>query len=167
MLENYLSIPILLVISVLQMSVVSRIQINNGSADLILLAVAVWGILDKRRSVFFWAIFGGIFVSFISAMPLLTPIIPYLFTALVTQLFKERIWQAPIISVFLVVFLATIFHHGFAFMVLSFNELELNWMTALQAVTLPSIFLNFLFLLPVYVVMNDLYKWITKEETYD
>jgi len=167
MLENYLAIPILLVMSVLQMSVISRIQINNGSADLILLAIAVWGIVDKRRSVFIWALFGGIFISFISAMPIFTPIIPYLFTASLTQFFQEKIWQAPIISVMIVVLLGTIFQHGFNFFVLLINGLELGWLTGIQAVSLPSLFLNFLFLLPVFVLMNDIHKWITKEEIYD
>ena len=167
MLENYLPIPILLVMSVLQMSVVSRIQMNNGSADLILLSVAVWGILDKKRSVFFWAFMGGIFISFISAMPIFTPIIPYIFTALLTQFFQERIWQAPIISIVVVVFLGTLFQHAFSFFVLLLNGLELEWLTAIQAVTLPSIFLNYLFLLPVFVLINDIHKWITKEEIYD
>jgi len=167
MLENYLPIPILLVMSVLQMSVVSRIQMNNGSADLILLSVAVWGILDKKRSVFFWAFFGGIFISFISAMPIFTPIIPYIFTALLTQFFQQRIWQAPIISIVVVVFFGTLFQHAFSFFVLLLNGLELEWLTAIQAVSLPSIFLNYLFLLPVFFLINDIHKWITKEENYD
>ena len=167
MLEIVFSIPILLVMSVLQMSVVSRIQINNGSADLILLAVAVWGILDRRRSVFFWALFGGIFISFISAMPIFTPIVPYLFTALLTQFFQERVWQAPIISVTVVVFLGTIFQHAFTFFILLLNGLELEWLTVIQAISLPSLFLNYLFLLPVFVIINDIHKWITKEEIYD
>jgi hypothetical protein len=167
MLENYLPIPILMVMSVLQMSVVSRIQMNNGSADLILLSVAVWGILDKKRSVFFWALFGGVFISFISAMPIFTPIIPYLFTALITQFFQERIWQAPIISIIVAVFFGTLFQHTFTFFVLTLNGLELGWLTAVQAVTLPSLFLNYLLLLPVFVLINDIHKWITKEEIYD
>ncbi len=167
MLENFLSIPILLVMSVLQMSVVSRIQLSNGSADLVLLSVAAWGILDKKRSVFYWALFGGLFISFISALPMLTPIIPYLFTALITQFFQERIWQAPIISIIIVVFFGTLFQHIFSFAVIVVNGLELSWITALQAVTLPSVFLNFLFLLPVYVLINDIHRWITKEEIYE
>jgi len=167
MLDSYISIPVLLILSVFQISVISRIQLINGSADIILLAVATWGIKDKNKSVFFWALMGGLFISITSSMPLLTPIFPYLIIAVMTQLFQTRIWQAPIISVIIVVIMGTIIQHVYNLFVLLIDGLELDWISALQVVTLPTIFLNLLLLFPVYFLMNDLRKWITREEIYD
>jgi hypothetical protein len=47
MLSNFISIPVMLVFSVLQMTAISRINFLNGSADLILLAIAAWGVHEK------------------------------------------------------------------------------------------------------------------------
>lgn len=167
MLESYISIPVLLLLSVFQISVISRIQLINGSADIILLAVAAWGIRDRNRSVFLWALVGGLFISITSSMPLFTPIFPYLVIAMLTQMFQTRIWQAPIISVIVVVILGTIFQQIYYLFVLLIDGLELDWISAFQVVTIPTIFLNLLLLFPVYFLMNDLHRWITREEIYD
>lgn len=167
MLDIYLSIPVLLFLSVLQISIVSRIQLINGAADIILLSIAAWGIHDRNRSVYFWALIGGLFISITSSMPLFTPIVPYLAVAILTQVFQTRVWQAPLISVVIVVLLGTFFQHLFGLFVLLVDGLELDWTMALQYVTLPTIFLNLLFLIPVQIFFNDLRKWITREQLYD
>lgn len=167
MIDYYLAVPVLLLFSVFQISVISRIQLINGTADIILLTIAAWGIRDKNRSVFLWGLVGGLFISITSSMPLLTPIIPYMVIAILTQIFQTRIWQAPIISVIVVVIIGTLFQHVFNLFVLLIDGLELNWLTALQVVTLPTIFLNLILLFPVYILINDLRKWATREEIYD
>ena len=167
MLDYYLSIPVLLFLSVLQISIVSRIQLINGSADLIILSIAAWGIHDRNRSVYFWALIGGLFISITSSMPLFTPIVPYMVVAILTQIFQTRVWQAPLISVVIVVLLGTFFQHLFGLFVLLVDGLELDWTMALQYVTLPTIFLNLLFLIPIQIFFNDLRKWITREQLYD
>ena len=167
MIDYYLAVPVLLLFSVFQISVISRIQLINGTADIILLTIAAWGIRDKNRSVFLWGLVGGLFISITSSMPLFTPIIPYMVIAILTQIFQTRIWQAPIISVIVVVIIGTLFQHVFHLFVLLIDGLELNWSIALQAVTLPTIFLNLILLFPVYILINDLRKWATREEIYD
>ena len=67
MLSNLISIPVMLIFSVLQMTAISRINLLNGSADLILLAIAAWAIREKNNNVYTWALIGGLMISISSA----------------------------------------------------------------------------------------------------
>ena len=167
MLANFIAIPVMLVLSALQITAVSRIVLFNGTADLVLLAVAAWGVRERGKNVFLWAFIGGLLISFTSAMPLFTPIVPYMFIALIARLFQDRLWQAPILSLIIVVFAGTLFQHIFNIVVLQLNSVNLGFIESIQKVTLPSLLLNFFFLFPIYVLISDIGKWVFPEENYE
>jgi len=167
MLANFIAIPVMLILSVLQITAVSRIVLFNGTADLVLLAVAAWGVRERGKNVFLWAFIGGLLISFTSAMPLFTPIVPYMFIALIARLFQDRLWQAPILSLLIVVFAGTLFQHIFNIVVLQLNNVNLGFIESIQKVTLPSLLLNFFFLFPIYVLISDIGKWVFPEENYE
>jgi rod shape-determining protein MreD len=167
MLANFVAIPVMLVLSVLQITAVSRIVLFNGTADLVLLAVAAWGVRERGKNVFLWAFIGGLLISFATAMPTFTPIIPYMFIALIARIFQDRLWQAPILSLIIVVFAGTIFQHIFNIVVLQLDGVNLGFIESIQRVTLPSLLLNFFFLFPVYVLISDIGKWVFPEENYE
>ena len=167
MLANFIAIPVMLILSVLQITAVSRIVLFNGTADLVLLAVAAWGVRERGKNVFLWAFIGGLLISFTSAMPLFTPIVPYMFIALIARLFQDRLWQAPILSLIIVVFAGTLFQHIFNIVVLQLNNVNLGFIESIQKVTLPSLLLNFFFLFPIYVLISDIGKWVFPEENYE
>lgn len=167
MLIQLIPLPIMLFLSVLQMTAISHITLLNGTADVILLAVAAWGVREKGSNVYLWALIGGLLVSFTTAMPLFTPVVPYLFTALISRGFQARFWQSPILSMIGVVIAGTLFQHIFSILVLQYDGLEIGFYESLSNVTMPSLLLNFFFLFPVFFVINDLAKWILKEEVYE
>jgi hypothetical protein len=164
MIANLIVIPVMLIFSMLQISAVSRIVLFNGTADLILLAVAAWGVKERGRNVFLWAFIGGLIISFSSAMPSFTPIIPYMFIALIARLFQDRLWQAPILSLIIVVFIGTLFQHIFSILILQLKGVNIGMLESLQMVTMPSLLLNFFFLFPIYVLISDIGKWVFPEE---
>ena len=81
MIANLISIPVMFVLSVLQSTAISRITLINGSADLVLLTVAAWGVKERGFNAFVWALVGGLFISISSAMPFYIPILTYLLVA--------------------------------------------------------------------------------------
>lgn len=167
MLTNLIALPLMLVLSVLQMTAVSRITLLNGTADLILLAVAAWGVREKSGNVYIWALIGGLLISIITAMPFLSPIIPYFFTAFIARILQKRLWQAPILALIISVVAGTLFQHFFSIILLQFSGIQLGFAESVGNVTLPSLLLNFFFLFPVYVLINDIGNWVTQEDTYD
>ncbi len=167
MLANFIAIPIMLVLTILQITAVSRIVLFNGTADLVLLAVAAWGVRERGKNVFLWAFIGGLLISFTSALPLFTPIIPYMVIALIARIFQDRLWQAPILSLIIVVFTGTLFQHIFNILVIQLKGVNIGFIQSIQSVTLPSLLLNFFFLFPVYVIIADIGKWVFPEKNYE
>jgi len=100
-------------------------------------------------------------------MPLFTPIIPYLVIALIARIFQDRLWQAPILSLIIVVFVGTLFQHIFNIVLIQLNGVNIGFIESVEKVTLPSLLLNFFFLFPVYIVISDIGKWVFPEENYE
>ena len=167
MLVYLISIPVMLVLSVLQSTAVSRITLLGGSADLILLAVAAWAVKERGYKAFLWALVGGLYIGLITAMPIYIPVLSYGFTALLAKLLIGRIWQAPIIMLIIVTIAGTLFQHLISIVYLQTTGSNLYFMTALREVTLPSLLLNFFFMFPMYVFMSDLRQWVSPEEEYE
>jgi hypothetical protein len=55
----------------------------------------------------------------------------------------------------LVVLAGTILSHGFTYLTLIFQGASLPFATTLQVVTLPSIILNFMLSLPIFILTQD------------
>jgi hypothetical protein len=154
-----LAVPVLIVTLMTQMAILSRLPLLHGTADLVLLVLLAWALQEKVESAWEWTLIGGILVSFVSAMPLFTPLLIYLGITLIARLLYSRIWQVPILAMFVVTIVGTIFQHIISIFVLQiFNQTPVSWWVSLNQVTLPSALLNLLLSLPVYVVITDLAK---------
>jgi hypothetical protein len=167
MIVNFLSIPVMLLLSVLQSTAISRITLINGSADLILIAVACWGVKEKGFNAFIWALVGGLFISLNSAMPFYIPILSYLFVALIAKILFGRIWQSPILMLIVVVFAGTVFSQVISIFYLQVSGVSANFLYCIQNFTLPSLLLNLFFIFPMYVVISDLRQWVLPGEDYE
>ena len=87
--------------------------------------------------------------------------------ALIARIFQDRLWQAPILSLIIVVFAGTLFQHVFDIILIQLDGVNLGFIESIQKVTLPSLLLNFFFLFPVYVLISDIGKWVFPEENYE
>ena len=167
MISTFISLPIMLVFSVIQTVAVSRIKLMGGSADIILLAIVSWGVSEEDNSVYFWALAGGIFISFISAMPTAAVITSYLFIAGITRIFQKALWQAPILAILLSAFVGTIAKFIIDLIALQFMGIELTLSTSIKMMLAPNLMLNLFIIFPIYLVMSDLAKRISPKEAYE
>jgi cell shape-determining protein MreD len=155
-LANLLSIPVLLIVVILQTTVASRLPLLNGTVDLVLLTLTAWSLQERVTSAWVWTLVGGVMVSFISALPSFTPLVGYLLVTWVARLLQRRVWQTPILALFVATFLGTLILHGLTITVLLFTGRSFDWRQALNMITLPSVLLNMLLVLPVHAIMGDL-----------
>ena len=167
MISPYVSLPIMLIFSVIQTVAVSRIKLMGGSADIILLAIVSWGVSEEDNSVFYWALVGGIFISFISAMPTTAVIASYLFVAVITRVFQKVLWQAPILAILLSAFVGTIAKFTIDMIALQFMGVELTLSTSIKIMLAPNLILNLFILFPIYLIMSDLARRISPKEEYE
>ena len=167
MISTFMSIPIMLIFSVIQTVAVSRITLMGGSADIILLAIVSWGISEEDSSVYFWALVGGIFISFISAMPTAAVITSYLVIAGISRVFQKVLWQAPILAILLSTFIGTIAKFTIDIIALQLMGIELTLFESIKMALAPNLILNLFILFPIYLIMSDLARRISPKEEYE
>lgn len=147
---------------ILQTSILSRIHLLGGTADLVLLIVIAWAIQEEVDTTWQWAVMGGLIIGLVSKLPFYF-YIPFfiLITAFATWL-RKRFWQIPIISMLLTSVLGTLLLQTGTMLMLQLTGTSIRISEAFGYVILPSILLNLLLALPVYALTADLARSVYK-----
>jgi cell shape-determining protein MreD len=85
-----------------------------------------------------------------------TPLIGYLVLTAIVRILRRHVWQTPLLAMFLATMLGTILIQFMYFIILQITGTPFPWQESLSQVMLPSVLLNLILVLPVYVVMTDL-----------
>ena len=158
--RNIVAIPLLALAVILQSTLVSQFSLLAGYADLILVILAAWALQKGVTTGIQWAFLASILISAISHMPWMVTLVGYMGVVLLAALLQNRVWQAPLLAMFSVTFLGTLFMHLLSFLYLSFIGDPLPLGTSLGLITLPSLLLNLLLAIPLYGLMRDLAGWV-------
>ncbi|MBV6452120.1 MAG: hypothetical protein MHPDNHAH_02873 [Anaerolineales bacterium] len=158
--RNLIAIPIIILSVQLQMSIVSRVPLLSGAADLPLVVLAAWALQDGVETSWHWAVATGLLVGFVSALPFLVPVISYLFVVLIAYLLQRRVWQTPLLAMFAVSFVGTIFLQVFSLITLRLFGIAAPSGESFGLFILPSTLLNLLLSVPVFAVMRDIARWV-------
>jgi len=146
----------LLIFTVLQLTVFSRINLIAGSPDLVLLFIAAWSLQEHVKNAWLWTGVFGLIISVISAMPFYAPLIGYLGVVLISKLLQRRVWRVPILAMFIVTLLGTFFQQAVYIIVLQVSGSPISWLESLDSVVVPSVLLNLIFALPIFAVASEL-----------
>jgi rod shape-determining protein MreD len=150
------SIPVLGLALILQTTIVGRMTLLSGSADLILLVLAAWSLQERVRNAGYWAVTATILVGAISGVPWIVYLIGFLVTVALGRMLTRRVWQAPLLAMFFVTLIGTMVLQMTTFIVLTLSQVPLPLGDSLAKVVLPSILLNMLLAIPVHTLMRDL-----------
>lgn len=159
-----LAIPILAGLMILQTGIVSRLPLLQGTADLVMLAIIAWALQKRVQTAWHWGIIGGLIYSLASALPVGIPLLCYALVTWLVLVVRQRVWQVPILAMFLMVFIGTLITHLVSYISLVLTGDPLPLLEAFNLVTLPSLLLNLLFALPIYAIITDLARWLYPEE---
>ena len=154
----YLSITIML-----QLAVFSRLPLLNGTADIVLLSLIVWALQENVKiwEVRFWTLFAAIFIGFISAVPFIAIAIPYVLIMLMVRWLQQRIWKASIWALLISVVFGTLFQQTVILFALRIiNNIPLQISESYIYIILPSMVLNLLFAVPIYLLIKDIAEWL-------
>jgi hypothetical protein len=157
--RNLIAVPVILLAVVLQSSVVSRITLLSGYADLPLIMIAAWSLQDPVDTAWHWAVAVGALVGFVSGISWVVPVAGYVATVALAKILQLRVWQAPLLAMFSITFLGTVVLDVLVFTVLRLSGVIIPFQDAFGLQTLPRILLNLVFAVPVYAVMRDLARW--------
>ena len=158
--RNLVAAPVIILAVLLQSAVVSRVTLLSGIADLPLVMLAAWALQEAVDTAWHWAIAAGLFVGFVSGIPWFVPVISYILVVSLAQILQRRVWQAPLLAMFVVSFLGTIVINLLSLITLRLFGVLLPTGDTLGLLILPGVLLNLLLAIPVYAVMRDLARWV-------
>jgi rod shape-determining protein MreD len=165
--RNIIAFPLLGLAVILQSSIIGQMRLLSGYADLILLILAAWALQERVKTAWHWAVVACLLIGFVSSMPWPVVILGYLGVIFMAQILQRRVWQAPLLAMFSVIFIGTIFIHLVSFAVLRVLGTPLPFDDVISLITLPSLLLNMLFSIPVYALMRDLAGWVYPFEEHE
>lgn len=157
--RNLIAVPVIFLAVVLQSSVVGRITLLSGSADLPLIMIAAWSLQEQVDTAWHWAVAAGALVGFVSGISWVVPVAGYVAVVALAKILQMRVWQAPLLAMFSITFLGTVVLDVLVFTVLRLSGVIIPFQDAFGLQTLPRILLNLVFAVPVYAVMRDLANW--------
>ncbi|HSN94744.1 MAG TPA: hypothetical protein VLR89_06745 [Anaerolineaceae bacterium] len=140
----------------LQYGIVSQTPLLAGYADIILLVAASWGLHQRTR--YFWVVIllMSAMIGAISAEPLLVPVAAYMAVYLAAVWISKRILQSPLLAMFFIVFMGTLFQHLLYMVSLFVSRTAFAWREAIFSILLPSLILNMLLAIPVHSLIQEL-----------
>ena len=156
MISHLVCLLTFVVFYILQTTVFSQMALISGTADVVLLFLAAWSLQQQVSNVWLWTVIAGVFVSFVSAMPFYSPLIGYLLVVGISKMLQQRVWQNPILAMFIVTLFGTIVQQIIYVIALQVSGASIQWGPSFDHVILPSLLLNLIFALPIYAVINDL-----------
>lgn len=155
-----LAFPIIFILLVLQTTLFSQVTLLHGTVDLVLLWVAAWSLQKQVTSAWFWTILAAIAVAYISAIPWYVPVIVYPFITIIAKWINKRVWQSPLLMMFLVTIISSIVSNGLSYVALALTGVAIPLKTGLVQVMIPSVLINLLLALPVFAIARDTAQWV-------
>ncbi len=151
-----------LIIAMVQLGIFSNIQILSGKIDLLMLGVIAWIIQKKTEliDIIIFAIITVFFIYLISAEPII--IILGLYSLLVFVVFwsKNNIQQLPIVSMLIFSAIFTLLHLVIFGFYLQLSGIPMVAEEVFQSVILPSMIINLIAAIPMYLLVNELHRWV-------
>jgi cell shape-determining protein MreD len=159
-----IAIPVLVLVTVFQTTMASRIKLLNGNADLVMLVVAAWSLQERARGAYIWGVLASLLAGLVSGIPWYVYLAGYLSVVVMARVLVHRIWQAPLLAMFAVTLIGT-----FELLMLTFIQrrilsVPLNFGEVFPQIFLPTILLNLLLSIPFHSIFRDLARWLYPEE---
>jgi hypothetical protein len=153
---HLLSVPVLLFLLSIQITISSKFLLLNGFADIILVWLTAWGIQSRVKKSWVWFGVAISMIAFISAVPWYAIFLSYLVIYLLGYFMKKRLWQSPMLSFFMALILGSASNYLIQFLVLRLIGSNISWIDAVQRIIIPSTILNLVIGFPIYLIARDL-----------
>lgn len=152
------------ILAIIQSTVVSRMPLLKGTADLIMVFMLAWALQERVDTAWQWCLIGGVLISLYTALPFGSLAVAYLACVGIARLLRRRIWKAPFLAMLTATFLGTVVVFMVSMVSRMAEGLVLPYVTLLNLILLPSLLLNLILAVPVYSIMHDMAAWIYPEE---
>ena len=141
----------------LQTAMVSRMNLLSGSGDIVLLLVAAWGLQERVRFTWTLAAAAGLCMGAISGAPWALYLAVYLLIAGMARFLTRRIWQAPMLAMFAVTFLANmLLLSSVSLYRVLFENTNIQFAESFVQIILPSVLMNLILAVGILPLVRNL-----------
>ena len=150
----------------LQLAILGRIQIQNGNLDVLLITVIAWAVQKNihLQDVIWISLFCGVMIGFISAENFWIVVVVYLLASLTAYWINNRLWQLPLLSLFVCIALFTLIHLTAFSIWLQISGAAITLSQSFERIIIPSTLLNLFVGFPVFLIVREIYIWIFPSE---
>ncbi len=154
----WLLIPLLGIISILQVTLVPLVSFGGYKIDLPLLTVVAWGLLSLPGEAAMWGFIAGIFLDLFSGLPFGLQTISLTCIGLLMGLAQTTIFRSNVVLPPAAAIFATFAYNVLILAMLSTVGWQIAWSDYLLRVTLPTALLNMVALPITYMPLQQLYR---------
>jgi rod shape-determining protein MreD len=151
------------ILAIIQSTIVSRMPLLNGTADLILLFIVAWALQDRVETTWQWCLIGGILASLYTALPFGSLVVAYIISTGIARLLKRRVWKAPVLAMLSAIFVGTLVVQLTSLLARLIMGVNIPLISMLNLILLPGLLLNLILAIPTYFIMNDVAGWLYPE----
>ena len=158
--DTLIAFPAVLILFMMQIGIFSNLTLLHGAPDVVLVAVIAWALNERVKTGLLWGILAGVLVGFVSALPFVAVLAGYVAITAFARFLQRRVWQAPLLAMFMTTLLGTLLMAGIAMMNLSVESSGFSLQEALSQIVLPTILMNLMISLPIHFIFIDFADWV-------
>jgi rod shape-determining protein MreD len=155
---NVLGIMLLGLVAILKSTLMPHLRVLGGAPDLMLMMVASWALLAPHTEAFFWAFVGGVAQDLLSGVPLGTSSLALLVVALLANMLQAQLYRSNVVIPLFVTLVGSVVFYLVVMGVLTLTGHAVDWIYTLLNIAAPTVILNLILALPIFVVMTRLYE---------
>jgi rod shape-determining protein MreD len=151
-------LPLLALAAVLEATLFARWPLAGGRLDLVLLLALSWTLIGEWQGGAIWGLVGGLFLDLLSGGPVGANALGLVLVTYLASLSEGRFWRSHVLLPLATVLLGTVAYHLVYLFALAATGHAVSWLASLATVTLPTVLINTLAMLPVYHLLRWLYN---------
>lgn len=161
---NWLSMPILTLAAILQVTFVPHIRILDGTPDLIFLLVVAWAIHARLETGVTWAFVGGIVHDLLSAAPTGASVIGLVLIVFAVKFVEQQFYGVTLLVIIAVALVGTLFQYIVFSLIVAAIGFQTLHPENFTFVVFPTMAYNLVFILPVYWLTRRIQKRVQRDE---
>jgi rod shape-determining protein MreD len=160
----YLVVPLLVLVTLLQTTIVPKLAIWGVFPNLPALVVVSWGLLRGTREGVIWGFIAGVAVDLFSGAPFGAATLALMAVGFLSGIGHAAVFRARIVLLLATMFLVTIIYGLIFLLVLRISGQAVLWLDRLVRVIVPSAALNTVLMPLAYLGMRILHNRFSREE---
>ena len=162
--SQLISIPVLLILLSFQIGVISKFTILNGFGDILIVWLAALVIFEKKSQSWIWFLVSILFTVYISGLPWYATVIGFSQIFILGNFIRKRLWQSPLLSFYLVLTIGSLLFYLISFFSVLTSRVPMIFQESMVKIIMPSLLINLLLSLPVYLIVKDMVYWLYPQE---